>query len=173
MNRVVITGLSLILSVTALSADSDQKNCASITSDTARLACYDKLNNKSATPSQTADSVTVETVEQGNPVSVDGDVAISAETLFGRRVGEQKVALEKSANVDHLEFIDAHVEQIDRNPLGKITIVLSNQQIWKQISSSRLHLKVGDSVHIERAALGSFLLEKSSGSSSMRVKRID
>lgn len=173
MNRVLIAGLSLIWNMTALSADPSQENCVLIASDTARLACYDKLHNKPELLVQGGDSAAVEATGQSHPISADSEAVVSTEMLFGRSVKKQNAALEKSANIDHLEFIDAQVVQIDRNSLGKATLVLSNQQIWKQIDSSRLHLKVGDSIRIERAALGSFLLEKSSGSSSMRVKRID
>ena len=175
MNRLVMTGLTLMWSLSALSADSSQEDCASIAADTARLACYDKRNARPATPPvRVQDPDDVALTEQRHAEPERSEVAPAAtETLFGRSVEEQNIALEKVAKVDHLEFIDSRVEQIDRNRLDQVTLVLGNQQIWKQTGSSRLHLKVGDTVRIERAAMGSYLLQKSSGSSSMRVKRID
>ena len=50
---------------------------------------------------------------------------------------------------------------------------LDNAQIWEQLDSSRLTLKTGEGILIKSARLGSFLLEKQTGSRSIRVKRID
>lgn len=52
-------------------------------------------------------------------------------------------------------------------------ITLDNGQVWKQVDSSSLRLRVGDAVEIERASLGSFMLKKQGSKRSMRVSRED
>ena len=65
---------------------------------------------------------------------------------------------------------------MDRNRLDqKMTLVLEQPA---GLEADRFELACNlqgrvTTVRIERAAMGSFLLQKSSGSSSMRVKRID
>jgi len=163
MNRLVIIGLVLIWSVAVMAEDLHSEECASIDSDSARLACFDRLSGNSAVLGETK-----------NPVAENNTATdISTVELFGKSTAEQNRILEQSVDADHLKFIDALVEQVELNRFGKMTIALSNQQTWKQSDSIRLHLKVGDEVRIKRAAMGSYLLQKSSGSSSIRVKRID
>jgi outer membrane usher protein FimD/PapC len=93
--------------------------------------------------------------------------------MFGRTADETTRMLEESMDVESLDVLEATVEQMTRDRFGKLSITLSNRQTWKQSDSSRMNLRVGDEVHIKRAALGSYLLEKKSGSTSIRVKRIE
>ena len=50
-------------------------------------------------------------------------------------------------------------------------VTLDNGQVWKQVDASNLRLRVGDTVDIERASLGSFMLRKKGSKRSMRVSR--
>jgi len=126
------------------------------------------------TVSPIAASTTTALAAQTTPTETERAVAdVSPEDMFGRSADETTRILEQSINIENLEFLDATVEQIDRNRFGKLSIVLSNRQTWKQSDSSRMNLRVGDEIRIERAALGSYLLEKKSGSTSIRVKRVE
>ena len=53
----------------------------------------------------------------------------------------------------------------------KLEITLENGQVWHQISSSFLRLKVGDDVVIKRGALDSYRLVKVGNNRPMQVRR--
>jgi len=165
-----------------LAADSATENCREIESDEARLACYDEIASPGAadeardvvTPTSTAAAaIAGSATRETAPVTGTGTADISPEDMFGRTADETTRMLEESMDVESLDALEATVEQMTRDRFGKLSITLSNRQTWKQSDSSRINLRVGDEVHIERAALGSYLLEKKSGSTSIRVKRIE
>lgn len=64
------------------------------------------------------------------------------------------------------------IKKVKKNPYGKFTIYLEQGQVWKQKDSSKLKLKKGDQIIIEKAALGSFVLSTEKSSRKMRVKRV-
>jgi len=184
MTKIILTAVILLRASILIAADSATENCREIESDEARLACYDEITSPgaadepqardaatatSATAAATAGSATRETA----PVTGTGPADISPEDMFGRTADETTRMLEESMDVESLDALEATVEQMTRDRFGKLSITLSNRQTWKQSDSSRMNLRVGDEVRIERAALGSYLLEKKSGSTSIRVKRIE
>jgi hypothetical protein len=52
-------------------------------------------------------------------------------------------------------------------------VVLDNGQTWRQLDNKALHLDSGETVVIRKASLGSYQLEKESGSRRIRVKRLN
>jgi hypothetical protein len=55
----------------------------------------------------------------------------------------------------------------------RVLITLDNGQVWRQVDSSSLRLRVGDAIEIERASFGSFMLQKTGSKRSMRVSRYE
>lgn len=105
--------------------------------------------------------------KQGDPE------AISPEELFGKEDKESRDIIQKVFGVASIEEIESTVTEIKRSPYGKLVLVLENGQIWTQLDSAYLSVVAGDGVRIEAALSGSFLLEKQTGSRSIRVRRID
>ena len=60
---------------------------------------------------------------------------------------------------------------VQKSAYKKLTVTLDNGQVWRQLDNRPMHLKTGEAVVVREASLGSFLLEKQSGSRSIRVKR--
>ena len=56
--------------------------------------------------------------------------------------------------------------------VGSKTVTLENGQIWKLTNVDVFRAKVGDSVVIKRAALGSFLMNEVNSKRAYRVKRL-
>lgn len=71
-----------------------------------------------------------------------------------------------------LNEISATVTALGTKPHGELIVTLDNGQVWAEIAAnSRIKLKTGDTVKIERGALGSYSLVTPNGRSS-KVSRI-
>ena len=124
--------------------------CQKETDDAKRLACYDQEVRKHAgTPEQRFGL----RHNQSPPASA------------GESPAEQQ---EK----DELKTISATVTAISKRPRGESVLTLDNGQVWAQTQAgSRLRVRVGDTVSIRSAALGSYLLSSPRGGST-RVERV-
>ncbi|SDZ86538.1 hypothetical protein SAMN05216562_0859 [Microbulbifer marinus] len=87
-----------------------------------------------------------------------------AEQHFGQ---EQQRVIEEAP-----DSIEATIAQIDKVAYGKLLITLDNGQVWRQNDSGRVNWKTGDSVTVERALFGSFLMKPTDGGRNLRVKRV-
>jgi hypothetical protein len=68
--------------------------------------------------------------------------------------------------------LQAKVLSVTNTASGDWVATLDNGQVWIQVpTGTRFSLRVGDEVTITPGALGSFLLSKGSGGSSVRVRR--
>jgi hypothetical protein len=124
-------------------------DCRPITDDQQRLACYDSL-----APTPAAAGTT-------------------PEALFGLEAQQSAALLQQRLGDTPMESLQQVVSTISTNRNGKLRLRLDNGQVWEQTDSDRLALKPGDAVTIRRAALGSFLLSRTSGGRSIRVRRGD
>ena len=57
--------------------------------------------------------------------------------------------------------------------MRKLLITLENGHTWRQTEDDSIQLKAGDSVTIEKASFGSFLLSKTGTNRKVRVKRVE
>lgn len=87
-----------------------------------------------------------------------------AEENFGRE--QERIAEEAP------DSIKAKVDRIQEAAYGKLVITLDNGQVWRQNDSTRVTWDQGDTVMVERALFGSFMMKKMGGARSMRVKRL-
>lgn len=127
--------------------------CKGLSRASERLACYDEVHGYQA--EQSMGSV--------KPNQTRPEVATGQpDPAFG-------LPPEKPSKTPS---ITAVVLNVERNRYGKLTLQLDNNQIWRQLDSAKLHIRVSDEVLIRTAALGSHLLEKSSGSRTIRVQRL-
>jgi len=99
--------------------------------------------------------------------------SVSPEDLFGKDESATRSLIKKMFGIGDIAQIQATVTEVKRTPYGKLVMALDNGQIWTQLDSSRLTVKTGDGILIRSAKLGSFLLEKQTGSRNIRVKRVD
>ncbi|WP_156904823.1 hypothetical protein [Ferrimonas senticii] len=136
-------------------------SCQSKSDKLERLECYDNINSlvrdafSRPAPQATTTSTTATTIAP----------EVDAEARFGNE--NKAIAASKT-----LDAISATVEKIANDPYGKWTLTLTNGQRWKQTDSSNLKVRRGDSVTIERASLGSFLLSREGSNKRVRVKRL-
>jgi hypothetical protein len=141
--------------------------CAAKTDKTVRLTCYDDLavNVETSTPSTAVvatTKVTATEVLRPTPAPIIHTKIESVNTF-----GLSKKALEKQ-----VDKIYSEVLTVKKDPYGKLTITLSNGQVWKQNSPERYHVKKGQRIFIATGALNSFLLGSDDRNSTTRVRRL-
>ena len=166
---------SIIVAFLLANTGSSSLACMVIQSDTERLACYDKVmgratSEKTAAPKSAAPQDT--TVEDSG-IEQEPASDIDPEELFGISAKETEKVVEEAIGIESIDAIEARVAEVHQNPAGKLVIALENQQRWTQLDSKRLNLAPGEEVHIRRGAMKSFLMAKSVGGRSIRVKRTD
>jgi len=154
--------LTLLLSAQpALAAEDALITCRQIEDIAQRVSCYDDFVD-TRFPMESSDS---EKTESGT--------IPDAQSLFGTNDAEAKRIVETSLAIEQIDNIVATVADVQESSTRKVVITLGNGQTWRQLDNHRLPLKAGQTVIIRKASLGSFLLEKESGSRAIRVKRID
>ncbi len=78
------------------------------------------------------------------------------------RVPEQQIA-----------DLKLEVKSVRSTGKGRLEISMQNGQIWLQTDDNRFDVKAGDVCRIERAMLGSFLLDNGRSNRKIRVRRVD
>jgi len=94
---------------------------------------------------------------------IAGNLQQHAEQQFGQ---EQQKVIEEAP-----ESITATITEATEGAYGKYIFTLDNGQVWRQVGSSRAIWRGGEQVVVERGALGSFMMRKTTGGRSLRVKR--
>jgi hypothetical protein len=136
--------------------------CAGIADDAARLACYDAATGRL----RQAES-------QGQVAVVDRERARQLEReSFGFQLPSLSRLLGGGGGERAIENIQANVSRVRELANGYHSFVLDNGQVWTQIEPQGVrNVRAGDSVRIERAAMGSFRLISSRGGAGHRVRR--
>ncbi len=164
----------LFLAQPALTAEEALTKCRQIEEIAERVVCYDKIAD-SHFPMDSSDRVeTTPPPETTSPPAISkSNAAPDAQSLFGKNDAEAKRIVETSLAIKQINQIEAKVTDVQKSAYKKLTVTLDNGQIWRQLDNQPMPLKSGETVIVREASLGSFLMEKKSGSSSIRVKRVN
>ncbi len=178
MNRWVVKGVCVVLlsgtglaSLPARAAQSTSDAlvaCAGETDDARRLRCFDAvvadLRRAPAAPAA-AVAATASAPQPAAPPQTPA-LSVSREDRFGAR-GDLDPERREG-----LKEITGKVTEVGARPHGQIVVTLDNGQVWAERSaSSKIKVKVGDTVRVESGALGSFVLIAPNGRSS-KVARV-
>jgi len=194
MNRATILWLTVLV-LTAGAAQADELYdelvvCRGLPSDEARVICYDAAVDRSrqkggprpapaevnppVSPAETPAATTPAAVEPAAAAASGATAAsISQEELFGQSSGEVQRTVDEATGSESIDSLGAQITRLQQSGYDKVLITLNNGQVWQQVDTSSLRLKVSDDVMIERAALGSFMLKKTGSKRTMRVSRRD
>ena len=160
MRLAIVIVLAMSLLTTGWGQESNLALCRTIADPLERVACYDAA----------LDAASQESVEiTKSQESVEPTASPTAESQFGRSDQSIKDTLE----IEDVSEIAYPVIEIRQSPLGRLIIELENGQIWMQTDATRLNLKPGDIVSVRAGLGGSYYLQKTSGSRSVKVKRRD
>ena len=151
--RNLLALLMLSVAWPAFAVDDAFSQCRQIEDVEERVTCYDDL------------------VDSRNAAA--SDEVPSAQSLFGTDDAEARQIVETTLAIEQIDQIEARVAEVRESAGEKLIVTLDNEQVWRQLDSKPLLLKSGETVIIRKASFSSFLLEKSSGSRSIRVKRVN
>lgn len=149
-------------------ADDALTACRKIEDIARRAACYDSFVDARFPPVSSNREKALAPAE-----NTESGTVPDAQSLFGTNDAEAKRIVEMSLAIEPVDNIEAKITDVQELATRKLLISLQNGQVWRQLDNQRLPLKTGETVIIRKASLGSFLMEKSTGSRSVRVKRIN
>ncbi|GIU23967.1 type VI secretion protein [Shewanella schlegeliana] len=162
---LLLTTASLMLTNTAYaSIETQLAKCSAIEDKLERLICYDALSKASQSHSTATKSLPkAETVA----VAASSTAVVSTTSKPQDEFGKVKKSQDEELSKIYLD-----VSKVSKDPYGALKIQFSNGQVWKQTDSRSYRLKAGQSVYIEKAALGSFMLGIDDRNTTIRVKRL-
>jgi len=157
------TGLGLLCSYAAMAWSGGTDDCRVLTDDAQRLACYDQLFPRSASPLQAPPEAKViaplATLPQAPAHVSENPKSDEAVQQFGLTAAQQSAAAGGTARAKTIEEISATVTALQHEPGGRFLIFLDNGQVWRQSElDSWVPPQTGDRVTIRRGLLGSFML---------------
>lgn len=146
--------------------------CRAITDTTARLACFDRETAALAAQTIPAGAATAATATTA-AIAAAPAPPLDAQQRFG--LSDGAIAAKETAAAIRLPKetkLQAHVAGLSLTGNGRTLFTLDNAQVWQQLESDGDMLaRLGDSVTISRAALGSYWLQLKSGR-GCRVTRL-
>lgn len=170
--------LALFFITASAQADIHQSllDCKQLTDNSARLSCYDRLAATFGSQAASAGVAVPGTAvpEAAAPASAPAAVVATPTTATpSAEVIEADFGKTQSRPSDQVEQLQATVKSLSRNKMRKLLITLENGHTWRQTEDDSIQLKAGDSVTIEKASFGSFLLSKTGTNRKVRVKRVE
>lgn len=175
--------LALFFITASAQADIHQSllDCKQLTDNSARLSCYDRLaatfGSQAASAGVAVSGAAVPGAvapEAAAPASAPAAVVATPATATpSAEVIEADFGKTQSRPSDQVEQLQATVKSLSRNKMRKLIITLENGHTWRQTEDDSIQLKAGDSVTIEKASFGSFLLSKTGTNRKVRVKRVE
>lgn len=157
MKKILMTTLLLLsasgyasqINVQALEA------CSLVENDLKRLMCYDKIMKN----------------EKPHKAQKENKAHLNKQAKVPNNTRDDEFGLEN--RVEHkVDHIRSEIVTLKLPKVGSKTVTLENGQIWKLTDVDVFRAKVGDSVVIKRAALGSFLMNEVNSKRAYRVKRL-
>lgn len=176
-----ILAFTLPAAATADALRDELRVCRDLTDDEVRLICYDAAvdrSKKGAYSSPAPASGNTPAAPPAKPAGASDAAAataaaagLSQQDLFGKTANEVERTVEEATGDERIDSLSATITKLREYTYDKVLVTLDNGQVWKQVDASNLRLRVGDTVDIERASLGSFMLRKKGSKRSMRVSR--
>jgi hypothetical protein len=188
MTRFIAQSFAILVLIVPAAASADAlrdelRVCRDLPDDDARLICYDAAVDRSRQSTYSSPAPASESppaAAPAEPAGTPGTAAAAAATgtltqedLFGKTGDEVERTVEEATGDQRIDSLSATVTKLREYAYNKVLITLDNGQVWKQVDTSSLRLRVGDAIDIERASLGSFMLRKQGSKRSMRVSRED
>lgn len=139
-------------------------DCRAITDPNARLTCYDDAVGKLDTAESTGQVVIIDREAAKKVKRQAFGFAIPSINLFSK--GEKEEEVDKLADT---------LKSVRERPDHKWVFELQGGGVWRQIDTAQFSVdpKEGDSVEINRAALGSYMLKVGGRQPAVRVHRDD
>lgn len=168
--------LSLLLAATTAQAqtiESALKACTQQENSLKRLVCYDNLvknlnqyHGLNKAVSQTSPHF------PSRPMRHKADIAAVTKPDTGSSSTDGFGMRKQQAASEELDKITSQATKVTESLRGYLIVTLENGQVWRQIDNESMKIKQGNTVFVERAALGSFRMGKPNANKRIRVKRV-
>jgi len=136
-------------------------NCRALTSDSERLACYDKSVAALATARDKEDIV----------VADRATIRETKKGLFGFTLPKLKLFGGTERDADEVKEIETTISAVRENADGLAIFTLADGARWKQTDGGSTFARPGAAIRIKRGALGSYLASIDKGA-FVRVVRL-
>ena len=137
--------------------------CATVTTESERLACYDAAVRQLR-----------EAESQGDVVAVDRQQADSVRReSFGLSLpGLVNIFQGSGRHFEPIDNVQMEVANVGNAAGGRSRFVMANGQTWVQVDAQDArNVRAGDTITIHRGAFGSYFLTPSRGGQGHRVRR--
>ena len=137
--------------------------CAAITGETERLACYDAAVRQLR-----------EAENQGDVVAVDRQQAdaVRRESFGLSLPGLVNIFQGSGRHFEPIDNVQMQVAQVGNAGNGRSRFVMANGQTWVQVEAQDArNVRAGDTITIHRGAFGSYFLTPARGGQGHRVRR--
>ena len=170
MRIIIIALFSLFIELASLNAFASTNtalvnglsSCMKLPNDEQRLVCFDKLAQNNIT-SLSATKVSDEVVSQSEQVKSEEAKKIDD---FSK---ENLIKTDEERGPDNITATISNVKKLIR---GQWIMDLENGQKWQQKDSAKIKLKVGDSIRLQKGAMGAVYLFKEGSRRNIRVMRL-
>ncbi|NRB25495.1 hypothetical protein [Shewanella sp.] len=179
-----ITAAAILVSTQATAGlEQDLLSCSAEADKLERLICYDQIaasvnSAPNATSSISTSTATVTTAVTATSVAAASQaqsvtaIPSTLATKIEAEFGNQNLKQTKEEAKQEITKIYMEITSISKDVYGALKISFSNGQVWKQSESRHYKVKEGQTVFIEKAALGSFILGTDDRNSTIRIKRL-
>lgn len=141
------------------------QDCALVAENVARLACFDGL----ASDVNAAPDTFVVPIDPGRVETLQRESFGFSLPNLDRLLPSLSLGRNETPELNAVELQVTRI--IDRAD-GSHSFVMQDGQVWIQIQPARIpNVRVGDTVTIRRAAMGSFMLVSDRGGTPHRVRR--
>lgn len=174
--RLTIMAVAIAMVSVQANASIEQQltQCATTADKLERLICYDKLAEsvKDVTPAivNTQAPTTPTTIVA--PVSERATTVATTSQAPAANIADDFGMEAKRIQENTVDKIYLEVQSTTEDAYGALKVTFTNGQIWKQTEGRKYNLKQGETVYIEKAALGSFLMGTDNRNAKIRVKRL-
>jgi hypothetical protein len=179
VSRIAVLCACLVAGVCALSArassGSDGASCVAVSDDAARLACYDRAfgrNAASRTAGTATPAATAATAARAAPAAATPEDPV-AEFGLTEAAKQAKDPAKAAQAANAKTSVTAKVISVRFKKYGEFVVTLDNGQVWEQNEPMPSAIvRVGDTVTVKKAALGSYSLITVRRVAT-RVRRVD
>lgn len=162
-------------------------SCSHNISGDVRLACYDRVYTDSRRTESKNDSKKVSKSEEAGNDQGSADAKIRSVQVVESELMEvttpgKPLPLEQNAEKDfgkkkadtaRVEYIEASIVEVKQDSQRIDYFRLDNGQVWRETEDFRVRFKIGQSVTIEKAVLGTYNVRMDGVNKLVKVKRVN
>lgn len=166
MKTITLCSLILFAHFASAQSPTSVEGCVKIENDAARLLCYDELF---VAADQGPKSVDTPLIHPAIASAANANPMLSNQALVDNFGAE---GFNRNQNKEELNRIESVIDSIFEDNREIRTFTLANGQVWRETENSRLMVKAGTLIYVEKGLLSGHFLGKESSNRRVRVNRV-